>query len=113
MKKYDVEGHVPSYLPEQKNWKLVWSDEFDGTELDTTKWGFRRFFWGKLSPTFTDEGVTVDGNSALHIAMVEKDGDYYSAHLQTGSLTYDLPRDSQGFWPFGEKEQPKFMHKFG
>ena len=21
-------------------WKLVWSDEFGGTELDKTKWGF-------------------------------------------------------------------------
>ena len=72
MKKYEVEGHVASYLPEEKNWKLAWSDEFDGNELNLSNWNFRRYFWGKLSPTFSDEGVTVDGESNLHIALVKK-----------------------------------------
>ena len=44
MKEYKIEGHVSSYLPKNKNWKLVWCDEFDGTELDTSKWGFRKYF---------------------------------------------------------------------
>ena len=26
--------HVKSLLPAGKQWKLVWNDEFDGTELD-------------------------------------------------------------------------------
>ncbi len=112
MKKYEVKNHVASYLPEGE-WELVWSDEFDGTELDTSKWGFRRYFWGKKSRTFTDEGVSLDGESALHIALVKKGDDYYSAHLQTGSLSYDLPKDTDGFWPMGKMEKPKFMHKFG
>ena len=30
MKKFEIENHKPSYLPEGK-WKLAWSDEFDGT----------------------------------------------------------------------------------
>jgi len=115
MKKYEVEGHVPSYLPEGKNWKLVWSDEFDGTELDETKWNFRRYFWGKKSPTFTDEGVILDGESNMHITLVKKGDDYYSAHLQTGSLTYDIPKDTDDkrMWPFGRYQPAKFMHKFG
>jgi len=25
-------------LPEGKRWQLVWFDEFDGTEIDTSKW---------------------------------------------------------------------------
>ena len=29
MKKYEVENHEYSLLPEGKNWSLVWSDEFD------------------------------------------------------------------------------------
>ena len=33
MNKYEVKEHEPSYLPDGE-WKLVWSDEFDGTELD-------------------------------------------------------------------------------
>lgn len=113
MEEYKIENHVSSFLPENKKWKLVWSDEFDGDKLDTEKWGFRRYFWGKLSPTFTgEEGVFVkDGN--LHMPLIKKGDDYFSAQLQTGSLTYDLPKDSNGFWPFGKYDPPKFMHKFG
>ena len=38
MKKYEVANHEPSFLPDDGEWSLVWSDEFDGTELDRTKW---------------------------------------------------------------------------
>ena len=115
MKEYKVEGHVSSYLPKDKEWKLVWNDEFDGTELDTTKWGFRKYFWGKISPTFTDEGVEVCGDSTMKINLIKKGDDYFSAHLQTGSLTFDYPKPDgvRSFWSFGKKEKPKFMHKFG
>lgn len=111
MKKFEVSGHEPSYLPEGE-WELVWSDEFDGTELDESKWNYRLDFWGKRSPTFSKD-VIVDGNSCLHLPLVLKDGVYRSAHLQTGSLTYDIPKDTDGFWPFGKFEKAKFMHKFG
>ena len=40
MNKYIVENHEPSYLPDG-DWDLVWADEFDGTELDTSKWCYR------------------------------------------------------------------------
>lgn len=113
MKEYKVESHKSSFLPEEKVWKLVWSDEFDGDCLDESKWNYRLYFWGRKSPTFTKEGVEVDGNSNLHIKLIEKDGNYFSGHLQTGSLTYDIPKDTDGFWPFGEYEQAKFMHKYG
>lgn len=114
MKKYEVENHVPSYLPEG-NWKLVWNDEFDGTELDMTKWNFRLNYWGKKSPTFTDE-VVIDGESCLHIPLIFRDGVFKSAHLQTGGLTFDIPKENDGrdtFWMFGKKVEPKFMHKYG
>ncbi len=111
MNRFEVKEHAPSYLPEGK-WKLVWSDEFDGDKLDTAKWNFRTYFWGKKSPTFTDE-VFLDGESSLHIPLIIKDGVYKSAHLQTGGLTFDMPKDTDGFWPFGERVEHKFMHKFG
>ena len=41
MKKFEVENHEPSLLPEGYNWELVWGDEFDGTELDESKWMYR------------------------------------------------------------------------
>ena len=39
MNVFNYDGHASSLLPEGKNWQLVWNDEFDGTELDRTKWG--------------------------------------------------------------------------
>jgi len=113
MQEYKVENHHSSFLPEGKRWKLIWHDEFDGFKLDETKWSFRLYFWGKKSPTFTTEGVELDGESHMRINLIEKDGNYYSAHLQTGSLTFDMPKDTNGFWPFGKFQKPKFMHKFG
>lgn len=113
MKEFRVDGHADSLVPEGKDWKLVWGDEFDGTELDTTKWNFRRNFWGKPFKTFTDRGVELDGKSHLRLHLIEEDGEYYSPHLQTGSLTFDIPKDSDGIWPFGQYEPSKFMHRFG
>lgn len=114
MKNYQYAGHADSLLPAEKEWKLVWNDEFDGTELDTSKWGFRLNFWGKRFPAFTDQGVVLDGNSHLQLHIVKsEDGSYASPHLQTGSLTYDIPKDTNGFWPFGKYETPKFLHRYG
>ena len=113
MKKFTLEDHADSFLPEGKEWKLVWHDEFDGTELDETKWGFRLNFWGQRFKTFTTEGVELDGNSHIRLHMIKKGDDYYSPLLQTGSLTYDMPKEDNGYWPFGEAEKPKFMHRYG
>lgn len=113
-KQFAVANHAPSLLPAHKNWKLVWNDEFDGTELDETKWNFRLNFWGFRSPAFTDQGVEVS-NGTLKIHLIRNGNDFCSAHLQTGGLTFDNPRNvrSGKFWPFGPKDPPKFMHKYG
>lgn len=120
MQEYKVEGHVSSYLPDGKNWKLVWADEFDGTELDTTKWGFRLNFWGKRFGAYTDEGVVLDGKSNIELHRVAKDGYYCSPQLQTGSNSFDIPIGDQKnpwkqdrIWNIGKLEKPKFMHRFG
>ena len=107
MKEYKVDDHVTSFLPENKNWKLVWSDEFDGDSRDESKWGFREYFWGKKSPTFTREGVYVDGKSNLHIAMVKKGDDYFSAQLQTGAIVYMICLTNQR--AFGRSENRKSL----
>lgn len=36
----------PDFLPVGKGWQLAWSDEFDGTELDRTKWAPEESCWG-------------------------------------------------------------------
>ncbi|MBQ8340731.1 MAG: glycoside hydrolase family 16 protein [Clostridia bacterium] len=119
MNKFDVKNHAPSYLPDGK-WKLVWADEFDGTELDRTKWDFRLNFWGEPFEAFTTEGVVLDGNSHLEMHRTERNGCYVSPQLQTGSIIYDAPKEEDnslwrkgGIWPFAPAEKPKFVHRYG
>ena len=33
-------------LAQDRCYELVWADEFDGTEIDLTKWGFEVNGWG-------------------------------------------------------------------
>ena len=109
-----VDGEAASLLPPGKKWKLVWHDEFNGSEIDKTKWMCRESFWGADFPAFAHDfkGVEMTGNTVrLHLM---RDGDQFSSpHLQTGSLTYDIPKDASGFWPFGRYRKPLFMHKYG
>lgn len=119
MQKYEVEGHVPSYLPDGI-WKLIWADEFDGPELDRTKWDFRLNYWGKKAEAFTDEGIVFDGNSNIELHRVERDGYYVSPHLQTGEMSFDVPKDisennhwKNTVWPLGELKPAKFLHRYG
>ncbi len=114
MQTYSVKDHEPSWLPEGRNFRLIWGDEFDGPALDRSKWDFRLNFWGKRLKTFTDEEALVfDGHSNIELHLIRKGEDYFAPLLQTGSLTYDLPKDTGGFWPFGEMHEPKFAHKYG
>ena len=120
MKEYKVDGHVSSYLPEGKEWKLVWNDEFDGPELDTSKWSFRLNFWGKPFDAYTDRGIKFDGNSNIELHRTERNGYYVSPQLQTGSNSFDIPKSGNenpwgqnDFWPLGVIPEPKFMHRFG
>ena len=119
MKKFEVEGHEPSYLPEGE-WKIAWADEFDGTELDTSKWSFRLNFWGEPFEAYTDQGVILDGNSCIELHRTERNGYYVSPQLQTGSNSFDIPKsDTENpwgqneIWPLGILEKPKFVHRYG
>lgn len=108
------EGKAASLLPSGKNWKLVWHDEFDGKEIDRTKWMCRESFWGYDMPALSHdwEGVEMTGET-VKLHLVRKGDDFTSPQLQTGSLTFDVPRDSSGFWPFGKRKRPLFMKKYG
>ena len=119
MKRFDVKDHESSILPDGE-WKLVWADEFDGTELDRTKWDFRLNFWGERCEAYTDEGIVLDGNSHIELHRVEKDGKYVSPQLQTGCNSFDVPKADNAnpwkqreIWPLGPLEEPKFVHKYG
>lgn len=109
------ENHIPSLLPPGKKWQLVWHDEFDGEALDRSKWDFRLHLMQQRYPTFTDECATLDGHGNLLLSLIEKDGQFYSSQVQTGSNYLD--RDGVKFgkftWPVAKIAQPKFMHKYG
>jgi beta-glucanase (GH16 family) len=110
-----LQKHVESLLPLHKQWKLVWNDEFDGDTLDKTKWKFRLHLMQQRHHTFTEEGILLDGDSHLLLSLTEKDGQYYSPQLQTGSNYLDRPGEKYDkfTWPIAEIEQPTFMHKYG
>ncbi len=77
---------------EGKTWKLAWSDEFNGTKIDTSKWenrlGKRRDgYWVK-------EDAYLDGNGNL-IIRTKKDGDRYTS----GAIqTYRKFEHNFGYW---------------
>ena len=118
MKKYEIENHAPSYLPEGE-WTLAWADEFDGDELDRTKWDFRLNFWGERFEAYTDKGIILK-NSCVELHRTEVDGRYVSPQLQTGANSFDYisqnretPWAQDGIWPLGPLSEPKFVHLYG
>ncbi len=119
MKEFKVENHAPSYLPEGYDWEYIWGDEFDGPELDTTKWDFRTHMMHVEHPGWVkEEGISFDGNSNIVFSVIEKDGKICSTQLQTGYNYMDAPvvdpsPDNHFVWPIGKLQNPKFMHRYG
>lgn len=113
-----VEGREASLLPEGKQFKLVWNDEFDGTALDAAKWSYRTNFWGRRAHWFAtpEDGAVEVKDGLLRLKLVKKpDGQFVSPQLQTGELVWDIPHLSNptGFWPLPKRERPKFLHRYG
>lgn len=91
----------PFYPEPQEEWRLVWSDEFDGTAVDTSNWGFQYGEgadeglqrWGNNEQQwYTDQNATVaDGNLVISAKaeVPEVDGapvegfNYTSARMRT------------------------------
>ncbi|MDF2926585.1 MAG: glcA 1 [Paenibacillaceae bacterium] len=126
---YPISGHKPSLLPGDKQWELVWQDEFDGALLDTAKWDCRLHMMGKRVPNWVDDAYYLDGKGHLVFTLENRDGIYCTTQLQTGYNFMDLPGreydsdaaegqladNNQGYftWPIGEIKEPKFMHQYG
>ena len=120
MQTYEVAGHAPSLVPDGYRWKLVWHDEFDGTELDRTKWDYRLHMMGKRHITWQDKGVALDGQSNAVFTVFEQDGEICSAQLQTGYNFMDAPiekdEDCWGgglVWPIGRLRDNLYTHRYG
>ena len=118
MKFYKVKDHEPSILPDGE-WEMTWSDEFDGTELDRSKWDYRMSMMQLEHPAWTDEGVELDGNGNAVFKIMEKDGRPVSSQLQTGYNYMDQPLEKTTFgnehlqWRVGKLHENKFTQKYG
>ena len=117
MKQFKVKDHEPSLLPDGE-WDLIWSDEFDGDEVDLTKWDYRLCMMGKRHPAWTDKGVTVK-NGCAEFRIFEEDGNVVSSQLQTGHNFMDEPVIETKFekdslqWPIGKLKENKFTYRYG
>lgn len=123
MKKFEVKNHAESLIPDG-DWELVWADEFDGEELDMTKWDYRLSMMGKRHITWGTEGVKLDGNSNAVFTVYEKDGEICSSQLQTGYNFMDAPHTEEALfggggegpglvWPIGKLQEHKYLKKYG
>lgn len=101
-------------------WSLVWSDEFDGANLDTTKWSYEKNCWGggnNEMQCYTDRAENsylADGS--LHIVAkketfngpaIQDDQTGYNAGDMTGTKPYTSARlrsKSKGDWTYGRME---------
>jgi beta-glucanase (GH16 family) len=90
--------------PNDLEWKLVWNDEFDGDELDDSKWEVpehrrRDGFW-------TPETVSLDGEGRLVMSTLKRDGRYLDACVRTrGKFEH-----AQGFYTARVKFQSEPGH---
>jgi beta-glucanase (GH16 family) len=98
-------GTLPPVLPVPP-WQIVWSDEFNGTDIDTSKWTFetgnnngwgnseREYYTGRTNNAY------VDGNGLLHIvAQQESIGgfNFTSARMKSEGL-YSTPTYGRIVW---------------
>lgn len=119
MKEYLVKNHASSLLPEGFHWDLAWADEFDGTELDLSKWSYRLSMMGKQHPAWTDRGVHLDGNSHAVFTLLNENGMPVSSQLQTGRNFMDEPVTHTTFdiddlqWPIGKLQPSLYLHQYG
>jgi beta-glucanase (GH16 family) len=89
--------YAPQDYPETLTYELVWSDEFDGTELDTTKWRYEINALGGGNNElqyYTDQNTSVaDGILTITARKEEYLGrDYTSSRITT---------ENQGEWTYG------------
>ena len=67
-------------------YKLIWSDDFEGTVLDTKKWKYRAEGSVRGFATVSRETISLDGKGNLVIQTSKKDGKYYVGQVTTDGI---------------------------
>ncbi len=106
------------FHPEDQGWELVWSDEFDGDQVDTSKWGYEENCWGGGNNelqcyTSRPENVFVE-DGFLHIVALKESYTGIDGHEDWEGVTHGrttLPHTSgrirtkgKADWKYGRIE---------
>jgi hypothetical protein len=99
----NVSVTIPAGLPGGSGWKLVWSDEFNGSSVDTTLWNYwldgqqRRSAVNHAANTFVSNGV-------LTVRTTQTNGQLTAGGLQSkrgfGSGYFEIRGRTQGWSAF-------------
>ena len=109
-------GAKKTETPQIDGYKLLWSDEFDGKEMDQSKWNYEPHEPGWTNnelqeyTTSTKNVFVRDGKLVLKAIKTQKDGkDYYTSGKVTGQNKTDFQYgkvvvsakvpEGQGLWP--------------
>merc|ERR1712038_1057111 len=78
-------GEDPDMPPSDGEWNLVWADEFDGSEVDTSKWGYDycRGCGNNEAQRYTDENAEVIDGKLVITARRSSWGEYTSSKLES------------------------------
>ena len=79
--------------PAGKNWKMIWNDEFNGTEIDESKW---TWFLGWSGPVYREAYYTTQ-----------------DAYLKDGNLIFRVRKEGKLYKTSWLWTQDKFKHKYG
>jgi len=110
-----------------KEWKVVWADEFEGTELDTTKWTYDigNWGWGNMESQYytfdrKENARVEDGNLIIEARKHDMGQEWTSARITTRgktSFTYGkiefkakIPV-KKGSWAAGWTLGDSFVHQ--
>lgn len=110
---------ISPFHPQQKDWRLVWRDEFDGNSIDPAKWSFEQNCWGggnneQQCYTNRSENAFIDDGKLVIRARREdftgpadtEDSDAYDPN-NTRTLPYTSARLrtlNKGDWRYGRFE---------
>lgn len=94
LREHEITPNVLTQNLKGKDWKVVWSDEFEGTEIDTTKWTYDigNWGWGNFEPQYytlnRKENARVEnGNLIIEARKNDMGQEWTSARLTTRGKT--------------------------
>ena len=99
-----VTNNNASLSPADK-YTLIWSDEFNGTTLDTTKWDYR-YLGPRLKAINVKEAVSLDGAGHLIIKTFTDGTNYYTGMIGTQNKF----ESKFGYWECRMKMQKQQGH---